>query len=88
MDVNDTREAIRIQFDISHEDYRRMERYIFRYQDRNIWAREALIERVKRMEARDERATAERAAKDRAMLIEVVTNVVLDEVRKAMEDYK
>ena len=82
MAENEELPVVRIQFDILGEDYRRMARYIFRYQDRNIWAREALIERVKRMEARDERATAERLLKDRAILIEIVN----DAVRKAMEE--
>ena len=82
MGKNNKQGAVRIQFDIPEDLWIRMRRYVLRYQDRNSWAHEAVKERIKRMESRDERARAERVAQDEALL----RKVVREELRKALEE--
>ena len=65
-------DTVRIQFDIPADLWERMSEYVLHYKDRNTWAHEALIERINRMEARDERARSERIAKDRKVIREEI----------------
>ena len=67
---------VRIQFDLSEEEYASAEKYVGGTQYRHFFGRNAFLEKVNRMEGRDSDATKERMEKDAAWMQKVVQHLI------------
>jgi hypothetical protein len=63
---------VRIQFELSEDDYNRAKPYIGDEKYRHYWAMQAFDERVNRMEGRDKKAQTERILSDVKYLQELI----------------
>lgn len=63
---------VRIQFDVTEEEYARARRYMRSDKSRHDWGADAFMERVNRLEGRDSRMQIERLKKDREYLKKLI----------------
>jgi hypothetical protein len=62
--MNDQKGPVRIQFDLTREEWTMCEKYAGPYAYRHFFGRNAFLEKVKRMEGRDDAAIVERLTSD------------------------
>lgn len=68
--------SVRIQFDITDEEFSRMNRYIPSEKTRHSFGYIALMEWIKRHEGRDERLKRENEVKQKARLEPIIMDVL------------
>jgi len=62
--MDEQKGPVRIQFDLTREEWAMCEKYAGPYAYRHFFGRNAFLEKVKRMEGRDESAIVERLTSD------------------------